>query len=157
MPEILNKSHSTEDLGSEGHSNRASTNPSPTLDNVLTKHPLQNQWTLWYYKLDRNKNWEDNQKMVNYFSQFSNLSNVSEASYNYIFRSQHFPQLKIFGHCTTTSNSPPNWAWVVTTRYSKKASSPCGKTPSTKMAEGGSFLWTRGIVDNIWTIFGLKS
>ena len=74
MPEILNKSDSTEDLGSEGHSNRASTNPSPTLDNVLTKHPLQNQWTLWYYKLDRNKNWEDNQKMVNYFSQFSNIS-----------------------------------------------------------------------------------
>lgn len=75
MPEILNKSDSTEDLGSEGHSNRASTNPSPTLDNVLTKHPLQNQWTLWYYKIDRTKDWEDNQRMVSSFFLTSN-SNI---------------------------------------------------------------------------------
>lgn len=67
MPEILKPSESTEDLGSEGHSNRSSTNPSPTLD-ILTKHPLQNQWTLWYYKMDRQKSWEDNQKKVTTFS-----------------------------------------------------------------------------------------
>ena len=80
MPEILNKTDSSEDLGSEGHSNRASTNPSPTLDNVLTKHPLQNQWTLWYYKLDRNKNWEDNQRMVRKFLPFSSIQ-IKESFY----------------------------------------------------------------------------
>ena len=66
MPEIIKKSDSTEDLGSEGHgSPRSSTNPSPTLDLALdTKHPLQNQWTLWYYKIDRSKSWEDNQREV---------------------------------------------------------------------------------------------
>ena len=68
MPEIIKKSDSAEDLGSEGHgSPRSSTNPSPspTLDLALdTKHPLQNQWTLWYYKIDRSKSWEDNQREV---------------------------------------------------------------------------------------------
>lgn len=28
------------------------------------KHPLANSWTLWYYKNDRNKAWEDNIKEV---------------------------------------------------------------------------------------------
>jgi len=72
MPEIIKKSDSAEDLGSEGHgSPRSSTNPSPspTLDLALdTKHPLQNQWTLWYYKIDRSKSWEDNQREVTTFS-----------------------------------------------------------------------------------------
>ena len=63
MPEILKQSESNEDLGSEGNSPRSSANPSPTMD-LITKHPLQNQWTLWYYKCDRSKNWEDNQRIV---------------------------------------------------------------------------------------------
>ncbi len=25
-----------------------------------TKHPLQYSWTLWYYKNDRSKSWQDN-------------------------------------------------------------------------------------------------
>jgi len=34
----------------------------------LPKHPLQNDWTLWYFKNDRSKNWEDNLKRVITFS-----------------------------------------------------------------------------------------
>lgn len=34
----------------------------------LIKHPLQNSWTLWFFKNDaRNKNWEDNQKPITTF------------------------------------------------------------------------------------------
>lgn len=34
----------------------------------LVKHPLQHQWTLWYYEPDRNKSWEDNQNKVSTFN-----------------------------------------------------------------------------------------
>jgi len=35
---------------------------------INNKHPLQNTWTFWFYKNDRNKDWEDNQKAVVDFS-----------------------------------------------------------------------------------------
>jgi len=35
---------------------------------VCSKHPLQNTWTMWFYKNDRTKDWEDNQKAVIDFS-----------------------------------------------------------------------------------------
>ena len=31
---------------------------------VQVKHPLENSWTLWYFKNDRSKSWEVNQKPV---------------------------------------------------------------------------------------------
>lgn len=27
---------------------------------MLIKHPLQNKWSLWFYKNDKSKAWEDN-------------------------------------------------------------------------------------------------
>lgn len=33
----------------------------------LVKHPLQNQWTLWYLENDRNKSWEDMQNEITSF------------------------------------------------------------------------------------------
>lgn len=30
----------------------------------LLKHPLQNSWTLWFFKNDRTRNWEDNQRPI---------------------------------------------------------------------------------------------
>lgn len=33
----------------------------------LVKHPLQNQWTLWYLENDRSKNWEDMQNEITTF------------------------------------------------------------------------------------------
>lgn len=35
---------------------------------VSPKHPLQHSWTLWYYKNDRNKTWEENLRNVVTFS-----------------------------------------------------------------------------------------
>jgi len=35
---------------------------------ICNKHPLQNTWTLWFYKNDRSKDWSDNQKAVIDFS-----------------------------------------------------------------------------------------
>lgn len=32
------------------------------------KHPLQHQWTLWYYEPDKSKSWEDNQNLVSTFN-----------------------------------------------------------------------------------------
>jgi len=31
---------------------------------LLIKHPLQNSWTLWFFKNDKNRNWEDNQRSI---------------------------------------------------------------------------------------------
>lgn len=31
---------------------------------LMMKHPLQNQWTLWFFKPDRAKGWEENQREV---------------------------------------------------------------------------------------------
>lgn len=33
----------------------------------LVKHPLQNQWTLWYLENDRSKSWEDMQNEITSF------------------------------------------------------------------------------------------
>lgn len=70
MPELRTMADEDmhEDLGSNGTTSRASTNPSPLMELEISKHPLQNKWTLWYYKNDRTKNWEDNQKEVITFS-----------------------------------------------------------------------------------------
>eukprot|EP00088_Acartia_fossae_P027330 TRINITY_DN28085_c0_g2_i1.p1 TRINITY_DN28085_c0_g2~~TRINITY_DN28085_c0_g2_i1.p1 ORF type:complete len:230 (-),score=23.06 TRINITY_DN28085_c0_g2_i1:331-978(-) len=35
---------------------------------LLIKHPLQNSWTLWFYKCDRSKSWEDNLREIISFS-----------------------------------------------------------------------------------------
>merc|ERR1711990_617908 len=35
---------------------------------ICNKHPLQNTWTFWFYKNDRSKDWEENQKAVVDFS-----------------------------------------------------------------------------------------
>jgi len=32
---------------------------------MIIKHPLENTWTLWYFKNDRAKDWEENQREVN--------------------------------------------------------------------------------------------
>lgn len=34
------------------------------MDPNYVKHPLKNDWTFWYFKLDRNKAWEDNLMQV---------------------------------------------------------------------------------------------
>lgn len=34
----------------------------------LVKHPLQHEWTLWYYEPDKSKKWEENLNLVSTFS-----------------------------------------------------------------------------------------
>ena len=31
---------------------------------MLVKHPLQNPWTLWFFKNDRSRSWEENQRPI---------------------------------------------------------------------------------------------
>jgi len=51
---------------------------------VLMKHPLQNTWTLWFFKNDKSQSWESNQKPVidfNTVEDFWSLYNhIEEAS-----------------------------------------------------------------------------
>jgi len=35
-----------------------------TSGNLIVRHPLEQRWTLWYYRHDRSAKWEDNQKKV---------------------------------------------------------------------------------------------
>lgn len=44
------------------------------------KHPLQHSWTLWYYKNDRSKSWEDNLREVVTFNSVEDFWSV----YNHI-------------------------------------------------------------------------
>lgn len=41
---------------------------SPVDPEYVIKHPLQNSWTLWFFKNDRNRNWEENQRQIITFS-----------------------------------------------------------------------------------------
>lgn len=34
---------------------------------VSAKHPLENKWSLWYFKNDRTKDWSENLKLVHTF------------------------------------------------------------------------------------------
>ena len=69
MAEIQHKNSSSPSLEASGDkAKKASTGPSLTIDNILAKNPLQNQWSMWYYKADRAKTWEENQKEVTTFS-----------------------------------------------------------------------------------------
>ncbi|GFT47602.1 eukaryotic translation initiation factor 4E-1A [Nephila pilipes] len=47
---------STEELE---QSENAVTSEEPSPD-LMVKHPLQNRWSLWFYKNDRTKSWEEN-------------------------------------------------------------------------------------------------
>jgi len=73
MPENVRKMSDEEpmsDGGSASPDSRASTNPSPSaeLEAVSPKHPLQSDWTLWYFKNDKSKSWDANLKSVITFS-----------------------------------------------------------------------------------------
>ncbi|XP_042195989.1 eukaryotic translation initiation factor 4E-1A [Callorhinchus milii] len=45
---------------------RPSSKASPTLEPYL-KHPLQNRWTLWFFKNDKSKAWQANLRLVTKF------------------------------------------------------------------------------------------
>nr|CAG4638678.1 EOG090X0BMA [Cyclestheria hislopi] len=54
---------------------------------MLIKHPLQNQWTLWFFKTDRAKGWEENQREVinfdtieDFWSLYNHIKSASELS-----------------------------------------------------------------------------
>jgi len=40
---------------------------SETISELSTKHPLQNQWQLWYFRPEKNKDWKDNLLDVTHF------------------------------------------------------------------------------------------
>jgi len=68
MPEIVSKMNSEEEPMSSGSVSPQSRELSPSAELEAPKHPLQNDWTLWYYKNDRTKSWEMNLKEVITFS-----------------------------------------------------------------------------------------
>lgn len=50
-----------------------------TTASCTAKHPLRNQWTLWYLDNDRNKSWEEKQNEISTFDtveDFWNLYNM---------------------------------------------------------------------------------
>lgn len=58
---------------------------SMALELSTTKHPLQYSWTLWYYKNDRSKSWQDNLKEVVTFGTVEDFWAV----YNHIELASH--------------------------------------------------------------------
>jgi len=52
---------------SDGEVEDETSNSRPESPELLIKHPLQNSWTLWFFKpdkVDRNKKWEDCQRSI---------------------------------------------------------------------------------------------
>ena len=47
---------------------------------LMIKHPLQNSWTLWFFKNDKTKQWEENQREIITFNTVEDFS----ALYNHI-------------------------------------------------------------------------
>jgi len=52
---------------------------------LFMKHPLQNTWTLWFFKNDKDKEWEENQKPVidfntveDFWSLYNHIAKASE-------------------------------------------------------------------------------
>lgn len=51
------------------------------------KHPLQNRWTLWYFKNEKNKNWKEMQHMVSSFATVEDFwAYVSTVKFYFNFR-----------------------------------------------------------------------
>ena len=42
----------------------AKTNSSSVSPEKIIKHPLQNAWTMWFFKNDKSRSWEENQRQV---------------------------------------------------------------------------------------------
>ncbi|CAG0893096.1 unnamed protein product [Darwinula stevensoni] len=57
------------------------------LNDAYIKHPLQNTWTLWFFKNDRTKAWEENQVEITSFATVEDFW----ALYNYIEVASHLP------------------------------------------------------------------
>ena len=49
--------------GGEDAKEESGSSPCPAPE-ALMKHPLQNSWTLWFFKNDRTRSWEDNQRAI---------------------------------------------------------------------------------------------
>ena len=74
MPEIRKNSADSDEDRSERSSGASTPHELAKLEKVLAnnnnenledkKHPLQNNWTLWYFKNDKSQAWEDNLKQV---------------------------------------------------------------------------------------------
>merc|ERR1712095_165342 len=97
-----------------------SESPDNLAPEMLIKHPLQNSWTLWFFKNDKNRNWEDNQRSIITFS------------------------------------CHPSSALGVTTVYSRKVSSQCGRTTEIVGEVVGSSTSTKVKGRPSWTTFGWK-
>jgi len=57
----------------------------PLSNEFSTKHPLQNQWQLWYYRPEKNKDWKDNLLDVTAFDTVEDFW----ALYNHIELASH--------------------------------------------------------------------
>jgi len=58
---IVNDTDEVEDVASSRPESPDNLDAEPE---SLIKHPLQNSWTLWFFKNDKNRNWEDNQRSI---------------------------------------------------------------------------------------------
>jgi len=68
----------------DGKQAKSQTRRPPPKEEGLMKHQLQNTWTLWYFKNDKTKKWEENQKKVTDFSTVEDFwalyNHIEEAS-----------------------------------------------------------------------------
>ena len=96
----------------------------------LRKHPLQNAWTLWFFKNDKSRTWEENQRPIITVTTVEDFWSL----YNHIeVRRSLFPaQVKMI-HFRWPASCPP----AQTTPCLRRESSLTGRIRGTRTEEGG--------------------
>jgi len=59
--EIVQESSELDELADKMDSVKLAENSDPE---KIIKHPLQNAWTLWFFKNDKSRSWEENQRPI---------------------------------------------------------------------------------------------
>nr|XP_023697598.1 eukaryotic translation initiation factor 4E-like [Paramormyrops kingsleyae] len=54
-------------IQSSGEENVEETNQEVLSPEPYIKHPLQNRWSLWFFKNDKSKTWQANQRLISKF------------------------------------------------------------------------------------------
>ena len=105
----------------------------------LRKHPLQNAWTLWFFKNDKSRSWEENQRPIITVTTVEDFWSL----YNHIeVQSQgQRPETKKYRNCYF--RWPVSCHLAQTTPCSRRESSLTGKTRGIKRAADGSSTSTK--------------
>ena len=82
---------------------------------LLIKHPLQNRWSLWFFKNDKLKEWADNLRVITSFDTIEDFWGYD--IFIFFYFTQH---MLVFFQCTTLFYAKPCMHTLCTHYFSAK-------------------------------------